>query len=1439
MRSAEMARYFRFIFIILILVIASCGRTKGIHFSTKSTQNLSGSSIDPSYLSLLDSPEWDIPLPPHPNPDVPELEAPPLELAAAKTAELSEVFDSSRVEVLSGKLPAYYYKGSPDDPQRTPGAGEFYKLDPQPDPIIQDFFYQFGGLNLFGPPLSFVKDTNNIFRDPSEQSRKGSDAPATNYNKFYQIVPLIRFQTFSGTFGGWGEVTYVSNDPRDGSGDPPGTGPQNPHYLYGLLWRRFNAASSYYQVPPNNDVNDNLLFNFDVLLAPATHLQKYNQADFGGLNDGVGDPFGAFISNYSSAYDFVVCGVDKDEDKTDALNRIKDYSINGAIFSHRGNGKYPELDLFGQLTKSGSILGTFALLDHFYYRWALEMISLDGLPSEYDAFGDYNKRLLGLPVAEAIYFKTDRDQSNGKQYDLYYQYFEGGYIWLYDYIDPNEADWTEAVVTRKAHIYDVGALKTQNLVSLGPVFMCDSRNQGISQPLKATARVNTYTGVSNKLDPQGNPVPATGTAFEFRAFPYCGVKPYKNDKFLWKFRDGRFAQGDNVVHYYDNPGEYSPRVMVFDAQFDPNAPDPNHYALADVGTITVMGRADKSVLFIKQNVSGGSIIEMEEDLSSVAVALGFRLDIRPFGSDKSAQNLINSFGQMLAITRPGSEGSAQVPSASALGSYDAVIYCGYSGFRAGENNQGLNTFQDYLDSYDQRRLVRYLEAKDDSGSAINKSQGGRLLLLYPGFPNFEGHATPPSLDSPHTNSPLLPYIGFRYPFSVAGYPTPPVYPLVPIGGDPVAGIAPLTVDLENTPNLMGLPGGALASPAWRLEVGPNKTWRSPADGYFRFPFVTYPAGQPSGLPGVSPTFPLFTSTSVPLFQGTRREGLTNNNFNPPQRWKAVYFDFSANSIRDQFQRRALIQRAIGYLLDLSPNPGLRPLASFAYWGIEPDQPLAPPPATIPKASVTVISLSAVADGGTPPYSYLWDFGTNDFVDANDSQRSPFLVRRDRYPEIFYTSASGPDLVDNLTGDPTPDGIPDTDPSDISVGHYLPTVLISDSASPPRSALSSYAVNPNVPLGYANYDVRELAGVGILVQGPPPILTLNPIVTPSSGYADMTSFTFDARPQYGIPPYTFQWDWTNDGILDGAQNNPASHIYPFSDLLGQNQRVITARVRVTDSSPVPTTVDGYFPPITLLRPKRVLLVDAEFGDVPLSTSIFEADLVAIRQTLQFAFNPVTDRKTYNQLGGTNFERLTMMLTYDATIWSGPQFNNFGGLIGGNGNPTATLLASYLRLGGKLSYGSHDFGFGPNAPIYGQVIPITTEANVYFIDFYSGPTLALTPLFGNPLTQGIPSLSVSVSAADGYEDPNWPDYIIDVRTPFTSKAFRVGAINIVVNRQESALGGVPGFPNPPPGTQNRAVAYGFDYSGIKDSLNGGTPVRRRQFLTNVVDYLLNGT
>lgn len=133
----------------------------------------------------------------------------------------------------------------------------------------------------------------------------------------------------------------------------------------------------------------------------------------------------------------------------------------------------------------------------------------------------------------------------------------------------------------------------------------------------------------------------------------------------------------------------------------------------------------------------------------------------------------------------------------------------------------------------------------------------------------------------------------------------------------------------------------------------------------------------------------------------------------------------------------------------------------------------------------MVNLSAVASGGVEPYTYQWDFTNDGTFDSNDP--APFH---------YY----------NVTS--------------------ICRLVVTDHAGYTKESLITIIVdNTELPAPPAGLNVSFSMSMGSLTG-----------VTSLTGNVPMT-VSFRAVVSGGVQPYSFTWDFDNDGIIDSALQNP--------------------------------------------------------------------------------------------------------------------------------------------------------------------------------------------------------------------------------------------------------------------------------------------------------------
>jgi hypothetical protein len=208
------------------------------------------------------------------------------------------------------------------------------------------------------------------------------------------------------------------------------------------------------------------------------------------------------------------------------------------------------------------------------------------------------------------------------QYYRYGQYFEKGYMWWNDYLDPNIPDELYVYIYNKDSTLDSGGTYTQD-----PMVV----RYGLGGPLGLAITVNP------KEVNVGDPVYLHG-------FPYGGptgnVNGFADDIFVWNYRNGTYFVGDGTeltrTTSYLTEAKFTTRVLlVLDVNGDGlgDGATPGNYVFADAPEVMVGHLGDpggggggaKTTLLVQDDSGGGNgnSAEARKAVQDDLDALGF------------------------------------------------------------------------------------------------------------------------------------------------------------------------------------------------------------------------------------------------------------------------------------------------------------------------------------------------------------------------------------------------------------------------------------------------------------------------------------------------------------------------------------------------------------------------------------------------------------------------------------------------------------------------------------------------------------------------------------------------------------------------------------------------------------------------------------------------
>jgi len=261
-----------------------------------------------------------------------------------------------------------------------------------------------------------------------------------------------------------------------------------------------------------------------------------------------------------------------------------------------------------------------------------------------------------------------------------------------------------------------------------------------------------------------------------------------------------------------------------------------------------------------------------------------------------------------------------------------------------------------------------------------------------------------------------------------------------------------------------------------------------------------------------------------------------------------------------------------------------------------------------------------SSGGVGPYSYEWDFNSDAIIDSTEENPSWTYDDADTYTVALSVS----DIVPGASSDTETkvryitvyahveadfsanSGIPGHPLEGIAGATEFQFTDETSGGTPPYTSWSWYfgdgvgtsmLENPSYTYPDAGtytialtvtdsdiiYDSDTETKVSYITVYAPLEADLSAdsgiVGHPTEGYAGVTDFAFINDSVGGIPPYSYEWDFDNDGTFDSTLENP-SHTY-------SDTGICTVALTVTDSSPASETATkvGY---ITVHAP-----VEADF------------------------------------------------------------------------------------------------------------------------------------------------------------------------------------------------------------------------------------------------------
>jgi|GEM_PF-3559045 len=563
---------------------ASQGGKYGFSFTEADIPNLS-----PEIQEFLAMPGWEgpaTPVPPVSGAPMPEL--PTVEDLIAIKRDLIDQSDGlyrNEEPVVPVTKDTSYPVIPPDEPGYYPLLGEYDEDDwdtPPPFGVDDD---EDGYEDLFENAddyfvvvyKSFVKEGTTI----ANQFNRGSQEAGDDVSAVYQS---FRHQDGSEATG---EFQYRSAE----SGIL-----LNPYTLTDLWYKQFNLPTRLTRYSDPTTV-----VWYTVMIAAASEVNDNSGAHY----ESTGCPNETLADYQAFSYD---------PEKLPLLNVDSEGwddngSLVGSIMTSLVSSENENIqELVDEQTATGDPMATFGCMGMILQRWSDDRFSpFDhawqgrlGWPLS-DPWCDRNGRVLVGPLG---------------QYRRYGQWFERGFIWWNDYLDPSTPDELYVYTTEEDSILDSGAELMQDAMVV---------RYGLGGPLGMA--ITAYPLFANIGDP-----------IYFHAFPYGGpltnVNAFEDDVFVWNWRDGNYYIGDGTellrTHDFLVEAKYVPRVLlVLDVDGDGNADgsNPDYVCFADspeieIGHIGGGGVSAQIVVVTEDNPYPGdeNATAIKETLDSLDIA---------------------------------------------------------------------------------------------------------------------------------------------------------------------------------------------------------------------------------------------------------------------------------------------------------------------------------------------------------------------------------------------------------------------------------------------------------------------------------------------------------------------------------------------------------------------------------------------------------------------------------------------------------------------------------------------------------------------------------------------------------------------------------------------------------------------------------------------------
>ena len=543
---------------------ASQGGKYGFSFTEADIPNLS-----PEIQEFLAMPGWKgpaTPVPPVSGAPMPEL--PTVEDLIAMKRDMIDQSDGlyrNEEPVVPVVKDTSYPVIPPDDPGYYPLLAEYDPDDWDPPPPLfgvdddedgyEDLFENADGWFVV-VYKSFVKEGITIANQFNRGSQDGGDAVSAVYQSFRHL---------DGS-DATGEFQYRSAE----SGIL-----LNPYTVIELWYEQFNMATRLTRISDPTTV-----MWYAVMIAAASEV-----------NDNSGDHYESTGCPNETLADYQAFSFDPD--KLPLLDVSSEgWDDNGSLVGSlmtslvSSENEYIQ-ELITEQADTADPIATFGCMGMILQRWSDDRFSpFDhawqgrlGWPLS-DPFVDRNGRVLVGPLG---------------QYRRYGQWFERGFIWWNDYLDPSTPDELYVYTTEEDSILDPGAELMQDAMVV---------RYGLGGPLGMA--ITAYPLFANIGDP-----------IYFHAFPYGGplgnVNAFDDDVFVWNWRDGNYFIGDGTetlrTHDFLVEAKYVPRVLlVLDVDGDGNADgsNPDYVCFADspeieIGHIWVGGGGSAQIVIVTED----------------------------------------------------------------------------------------------------------------------------------------------------------------------------------------------------------------------------------------------------------------------------------------------------------------------------------------------------------------------------------------------------------------------------------------------------------------------------------------------------------------------------------------------------------------------------------------------------------------------------------------------------------------------------------------------------------------------------------------------------------------------------------------------------------------------------------------------------------------------